>query len=547
MTKKRLFIANDSSFLDTGYGVYGKELLTRLHNSGKYEIAELGCYGIVGQEQIKSIPWKFYPNAVTSQDPRINEYKTNAIHQFGAWRFVRSILDFKPHIVFDIRDYWMYSYQESTTLKKYFSWVIMPTTDSAPQKIDWLYTFANADLVVPYTDWAKKTLTEACGKLINLHPNIANAGINPTQFYPFKDKKAYQSKYFNRDVDVTGLVMRNQKRKLMPDMMLAFRKYLNKLKETNNQTKYDRAILYFHTSYPEESGWEIPSLLIEYGLTDKTFFTYSCQSCKKFFPSKFQGPITTCKHCKNKTAAFPSPANGVSTEQLNEIYNLFDLFVQCAICEGFGMPQVEAAACGLQIASVDYSAMTEIAEKLDGFKIPVARLFREMETNADRANPDIEALSNILYDFFIKISDEAKLAKSQIIRQKTIDIYAWDNVYKIWEECFDSIDISKKLPWDHPEISNTNHNVSVPAGLSQREFIEYICTHIIGEPDLLNISNIQMLIRDFCSGLSAANGGVRSLNHQQVITMLETYLTNKINEEKARITPNLLQKEDFLG
>jgi hypothetical protein len=288
-------------------------------------------------------------------------------------------------------------------------------------------------------------------------------------------------------------------------------------------------------------------LLIEYGLTDKTFFTYSCQSCKKFFPSKFQGPITTCKHCKNKTAAFPSPANGVSTEQLNEIYNLFDLFVQCAICEGFGMPQVEAAACGLQIASVDYSAMTEIAEKLDGFKIPVARLFREMETNADRANPDIEALSNILYDFFIKISDEAKLAKSQIIRQKTIDIYAWDNVYKIWEECFDSIDISKKLPWDHPEISNTNHNVSVPAGLSQREFIEYICTHIIGEPDLLNISNIQMLIRDFCSGLSAANGGVRSLNHQQVITMLETYLTNKINEEKARITPNLLQKEDFLG
>jgi len=120
-TKKRIFIANDSSLLDTGYGVYGKELLTRLHNSGKYEVAELGCYSHLGQEQIKSIPWRFYPNAVTSDDSRFGTYRSNTINQFGAWRFVRSILDFKPHIVFDVRDYWMYAYQESTALKKYFN------------------------------------------------------------------------------------------------------------------------------------------------------------------------------------------------------------------------------------------------------------------------------------------------------------------------------------------------------------------------------------------------------------------------------------------
>jgi hypothetical protein len=44
MIKKRIFIANDASCLNTGYGIYGKEILTRLHNSNKYEIAELGCY-----------------------------------------------------------------------------------------------------------------------------------------------------------------------------------------------------------------------------------------------------------------------------------------------------------------------------------------------------------------------------------------------------------------------------------------------------------------------------------------------------------------------
>lgn len=544
--KKRLFIANDSSFLDTGYGVYGKELLTRLHNSGKYEVAELGCYSYAGQEQIKSIPWKFYPNAVLSNDNRFDAYRSNTANQFGAWRFSRAILDFRPDIVFDVRDYWMYAYQENTSLKKYFSWVIMPTTDSAPQRTEWLYTFANADLIVPYTDWAKKVLNESCGKLINLYPKIVNAGINPGEFYPIENKIEHKIKYFGRDLNVIGLVMRNQKRKLMADMMLAFRKYLNRLKDSGLHEEYEKATLYFHTSYPEENGWDLPSLLLEHGIIDKTYFTYNCQKCKEFFPSKFQGAVTTCQHCKNKTAAFCSPSNGVSTNNLNKIYNLFDIFVQCAICEGFGMPQVEAAACGLQLASVDYSAMTEIVEKLDGYKIPVARLFREMETNADRANPDIDALANILYRFFIEISQETKQESSKIIRQKCVDIYSWDNVYKVWDECFDSVDISRKIPWDTKDVSGTNHSVAVPQGLNPKQFIEYICENIIKEPALLKTANVQLMIRDFCAGLCFNNGGIRSLTHEQVVKLLETYLSNKISEEHARINPNSLIKEDFI-
>lgn len=546
MTKKRIFIANDSSFLDTGYGVYGKELLTRLHNSGKYEVAELGCYAHLNQPQIKNIPWKFYPNAVLNTDNRFDFYRSSTVNQFGAWRFVRSILDFKPHIVFDVRDYWMYAYQESTALKKYFHWVIMPTTDSAPQKTDWLYTFANADLIVPYTDWAKKTLSDSCGKLINLYPKIANAGINPHEFYPVEDKTAHKINYFGRDVDVVGLVMRNQKRKLMPDMMLAFRKYLDRLKNEGLNDQYEKSILYFHTSFPEENGWDIPALLLEYGVADKTYFTYVCKTCNSFFPCKFQGPVTTCKTCNNKISIFSSPSNGIPTSQLNEIYNLFDIFIQCAICEGFGMPQIEAASCGIQLASVDYSAMTEIVEKLNGFKIPVVRMFREMETNADRANPDINALSDILYNFFINITDEQKKINSEIIRQKCVDIYSWDNVYKVWDECFDSIDITKKLSWNTPQISTTNHNQTVPGNLNQKDFIEYIIVNIINEPDLLKTANIQILIRDFCAGLCFNNGSIRSLSHEQVVKMLETYLTNKMAEEQARMNPGSLQKDDFI-
>lgn len=544
--KKRILIANDASFLDTGYGVYGKEILSRLHKSNKYEVAELGCYAEKDNPRIKSIPWKFYPNAVNVSDKRFDQYRSNMSNQFGSWRFNRVLADFKPHIVFDVRDYWMYSYQEISPFKKYFHWVIMPTTDSAPPKTEWLYTFANADIIVPYTRWAYEVLSSSCKKNINLFPKIARAGINESEFFPVQNKKEHQRQYFNKDVSIVGIVMRNQKRKLLADVMLSYKKYLEMLKATNNLDMYNRSYLYLHTSFPEDNGWDLPSLLLEYGLLDKTYFSYICRKCNKFFPSKFHNAITTCKHCGDNSATICNPSAGVNTQQLNEIYNLFDLFIQYAICEGFGMPQIEAAACGLQIASVDYSAMTEIAENVNGFKIPLKTLFREMEINADRAYPDNDATSNIIYDFMINTSEEQKAKNSIEIRKKCIENYTWDSVYQVWDECFDSIDIKKKLDWNTPIKDNIDVDIRVPNNLGFKDFVEYICFNVIKSPELLKTAHIQTLIRDASSGVVAKNGTMSSLSYQQIVEILESHMHNKIMCEKMRTEPNSIIKDDFI-
>lgn len=543
--KKRIFIVNDTSFLNSGYAIYGKEILSRLHNSGKYEVAELGCYSRPDNPAIKNIPWKFYANNVSGTDPRNEQYKSNPINQFGLWRFNRCLVDFKPHIVFDLRDYWMFSYQEVSPYKKYFHWVIMPATDSAPLKPEWLYTFANADVVVPYTQWAKKTLSESCGNQINLFPKIANAGINPDEFFPLEDKKSHKIKYFNKDVNVIGTVMRNQKRKLLPDLMIAFKRYLQLLKESNTEL-HDKTILYLHTSYPEGSGWDIPSLLLEHGIADKTYFTYHCKNCEKFFPSKFHQGITVCKYCNNKSAIVASPVNGITTQQLNEVYNLFDLFVQYAICEGFGMPQVEAAACGLQIASVDYSAMSEIAENLDGYKIPLSRVFREMETNADRVYPDID--QTVLYfNEFFNNSEEYRNNRSKIIRKKCIAQYTWDKVYSVWDDCFSSIDITKKTPWETAEFAQPKHSqLKVPKGLNDKEFIQYICNNIINDPHLSLTAPIQLLIRDAVCGITAGGDTISYINRDYIVSKLEGFLNNKVACEQMRLNHNSIPKEDFI-
>jgi glycosyltransferase involved in cell wall biosynthesis len=547
--KKRLFIVNDASFISSGYGVYGKELLTRLYNTGKYDIGELGCYAEKSSPEIKDIPWKFYANAVSNTDPRIETYKKSASNQFGNWRFSRCLFDFKPHIVFDVRDYWMSSYQEISPLRPYFHWVLMPTVDSAPQKTEWLYTFSNADIVVPYTRWAKKTLASSCGHKINLFPKIANAGVDQNQFNIIEDRKSLIKNLFNTDHDlsIVGTVMRNQKRKLFDDLFIAYRRYLNVLLAENNQDLYNKSFLYIHTSFPEETGWDIPSMLYEHNLLDKTYITYVCRKCKNYFPSKFQSSVTVCKHCGNHTATFSSVVNGVNSSQLNEIYNCFDLYIQYAICEGFGMPQIEAASCGVPIASVDYSAMTEIAENLEGTKIAVLKLYRELESGAYRAIPNIDATIKCIYDYLAKSDDAFKNNKRQRTRQLCVQQYTWDHVAKVWDECFDGIDISKKTPWTQKLDKEPRHqNLSVPSNLNPKEFVEYICYNIINDPYLAHTAYAQNMIKDLTYGLISRGGSMRSFTRKDAVESLEQQLKTKLMIGDVLSGKANLKEEDYL-
>jgi glycosyltransferase involved in cell wall biosynthesis len=52
---------------------------------------------------------------------------------------------------------------------------------------------------------------------------------------------------------------------------------------------------------------------------------------------------------------------GIRTEQLAELYNRTALFVYASLYEGFGIPILEAMACGCPVVTSNYGAMKEIA------------------------------------------------------------------------------------------------------------------------------------------------------------------------------------------
>ena len=91
-------------------------------------------------------------------DPRHETYMKSPENQFGRWRFERVLIDFKPDVVIDVRDYWMNSYQQHTPFRPYFHWVLMPTVDSAPQQEGWIDTSLHADAITTYSDFGRDTL-----------------------------------------------------------------------------------------------------------------------------------------------------------------------------------------------------------------------------------------------------------------------------------------------------------------------------------------------------------------------------------------------------
>src|SRR6187402_1879708 len=146
MRKKRILFVGEASYISTGYSTYAKEVLTRLYNTGKYDLAEFGCFGNYNDQQAYNPPWKFYSNLPNpNNDIEVNYYHSNRSNFHGAWKFEKILLDFLPDIVFDIRDAYMCSFEETSPLRKYYHLIWMPPVDSIPQQPQWIASYLNAD------------------------------------------------------------------------------------------------------------------------------------------------------------------------------------------------------------------------------------------------------------------------------------------------------------------------------------------------------------------------------------------------------------------
>lgn len=513
MRKKRLLMCTEFSQLATGYSTYTKNLLERLYATNKYEIAELACYCSPNDPRRMNVPWKTYPVLPPEGNQAAhNQYTSNPINQFGEWKFEETCLDFLPDVVFDIRDFWMLQFEELTPFRPFFNWAICPTVDSIPQNEDWISTYLSADAVFTYTDWSLDVLKDEGGGLIKTQCEVP-AGVELDIFKPVQSKSEHKRMFgFRDDVLIIGTVNRNQKRKLYPDLFESFAKLVEE-----NPTLADRVFLYCHTNFPD-IGYDIIRIMKKNGIAHKVLFTYVCMNCGLVFPQIYQDVRTICPKCKTANVVMPSTQRGIDRKSLAAIYNLFDLYIQYSICEGFGLGAIEAAACAIPVMEVDYSAMSDVVRKLNGYPIKVQRMFHESETGCMRALPDNSDLVNKMVNF-LQLPESMRAKKGFEARKGAEKYYNWDRTANRWMEYFDSVEIK---PWEQtwfspPRLFSPSNEIPTPQQLTDSQFIDWALINVLGEPNMVGSYTALKMSRDLLWGTTNQGFSTLQFNDQSLL------------------------------
>lgn len=495
--KPRILYVGEASFLATGYSTYSREVLSRLHATGKYEIAELACYATDNDPRRLELPWKFFGNAPIIRTP---EYDSNQIYKFGHWSFNDVCLKFRPDIVFDIRDHWVLAFEERSPFRPFFNWAIMPAIDSIPLHEKWLATCINSDACLSYTDWGQGVLNAEGGGLVNT-VGVAPPGADLDTFAPMDKAKLRKKFGFEDDVFIVGTVMRNQARKLYPNLISDFATFL----KTTSPEIAAKTYLYLHTTYPDE-GWDIPRLIKNSGISNKILVTYKCRNCSNVFPSFYQDARGACQECNSNQAGFPNVQSGVDRLTLACVINLFDVYVQYATNEGFGMPQVEAASCAVPVMATDYSAMSDVVRKVNGYPIKVHHYYMEPIIGTYRAVPDGIDFVSALNRFF-SLSPTQRREKGFQARMGVERHYTWEKTAHQWEKVLDSLPLRDwSQTWDSP--SRFHQPVKPPNEFPSNEaLVKWSIINILGRPEMADSYLALRLIRDLNWGVTATPTG----------------------------------------
>jgi glycosyltransferase involved in cell wall biosynthesis len=477
---------------------------------------ELGSYGPFGDPRAHELPWLYRSVMPDPGQPALVEsYYSQPTYQFGEWCFEQTCLDFCPDIVADVRDWWMCEYQARSPFRDKFFHVLMPTVDALPQDEQWMATYLSTDALLTYSDWGAEVLLSQSNGLAPIRGSAPPAA-DMEVFSPVPDKRQHRTQLgIDPDCFIIGTVMRNQKRKLYPDLIDAYVRFLKNAPESIAR----KTFLYLHTSFPDV-GWDIPRLIQENGVASRCVFTYHCRSCRATFPSFYQDARTYCRRCGRQTATLPNSHEGVSRETLAKILNLFDCYVQYANSEGFGMPQVEAAACGVPVFATDYSAMSDVVRKLEGYPVRLLHLLRESETHCLRAIPDNAHLAEQLIAFF-SLPLPVRSAKRYATRRAAARHFSYDRSAQVWMEVFDGVQPTRM--WQEPIMLSQAEPFAPQA--DNASFVRWALTHVARRPDLVSSFLAMRMVRDLNWGSTMPGMGGLYFNESSTLGTQQRFQT----------------------
>jgi glycosyltransferase involved in cell wall biosynthesis len=335
MRKLRIGILSDSPFFVTGYATIASNIANILSNKGHDVI--YFANGYMGQNII--------PGATFEDGRKLNF----TILGGGREQYFKDLLpiytkQYNLDVLLILLDTFML-----------YPWFLQ--LDLSPAKVIFYYPsdggsgmplgceqiLKKVDLAVAMAKFGQKQVKD----MYNINTSYIPHAVFTNVFYPLRkeEKLLLKERWGLKNKFIVGSVFRNQGRKMADRTIKAFALFAR-----NNPD----AILFLHTD-PQDAAqvFDLYQLILRYKIENRVLF-----SGMKFF-------------------------KGFTYAQMNEVYNLMDVFILTTSGEGFGIPIIEAMSCGVPVLATDYTTTRELViNNKAGLGIPLVG-------TEDIENPDV--------------------------------------------------------------------------------------------------------------------------------------------------------------
>jgi hypothetical protein len=528
-SKKKILIHSNHCRVRTGFGKHMLNLLTFLHKTKKYEIVEVANGRQINDPALATLPWKCI-GSLPSDKNLIEEIKADAskrrLANYGHYTIDSIIAQEKPDIYLAIEDIWGV---ENFLKKKWWNKInsiIWTPIDSLPL-LDKHYLAAKKtkNLIVQASFAYKKLQDEGFN---NCH--LLPVPLNTNNFQKLDaDKKSLLRSQFNIDKDsfIIGFVFRNQLRKGVPNLLEGFKSFI----ANNPQSK---AKLLLHTHWGE--GWDISRLIKEKQIDPSLVLTtYFCPKCGKYEIKPFSGQNLDCRFCGSSKSQQTAQINrGVSESQLNEIYNLMDVYCHAFTSGGQEIPIQEAKLCELITLVTNYSCGEDYcSEESGGLPLDWAE-YREPGTQFIKASTSSDDISSKITQVYnMSIKNRELMGKKA--RDFVINFCSIDSVCPKFQSIIDKME---KVDWDF-DLSFVPHNVKYvpPEIVDHREWTIDVYKNILGvDIELENTEELNQVINKLNNNTS-----------RQVIYNDLIKLALKENAKNIKVDFNDILDKDDVG
>jgi glycosyltransferase involved in cell wall biosynthesis len=374
----RVLWLSDSPLVASGFGRVTREITTRLAKVPGMEVACIGWSYDGWPYDRNRFPFDIYPARGTPHDPE---------------HFERVIHDFKPDVVITLGELWMLDWLPTLPVRRQFKWIGYFPLDGGPFYPPWEPMLKDVDELVAMSEFGRQVFQEG---LPSRRIHLIHHGVDTSVFRPLPDRERLKSHKRFQGKFVVGCVARNQPRKNIPALVKAFASLSSKIENLH---------LYLHMN-PCDVGYDIITLLRRHRLEGK---------------ADVNGPDFSLHQA-------------LEDEQLNRLYNLFDVLALPSTGEGFGLPILEGMAAGVPVVATDYSACSELLLGR-GERVRILTTVAAGTNLIEHAVIDVEALASCIEKLYRNPNLVKRYAEAGLAFARTL---TWDSLLPKWLQLISS-------------------------------------------------------------------------------------------------------------